>query len=187
MKGAPPALYVFLLHRQMQRRASRAIPIPRRRFNFERQSDKLCEFNFRFRKSEIHDLFRLFQLPERVITKNRYSAPAIEALCILLHRLAWPTRLGAMVPMFGRSREAICGLYIAVLDHVHYRFGYLLDWDAQRLDGAWMAACAAAIHEQGAPLNTCIGFIDGTVRGICRPSHGVQKAAYNGHKEKSTL
>ncbi|OQR83179.1 hypothetical protein ACHHYP_20759 [Achlya hypogyna] len=97
----------------------------------------------KFRKSEVRDLVRLFQLPKRVIPRNRYSAPAIEALCILLHRLAWPIRLGAMVPMFGRSRVAICGLCIAILDHVHYRFGHLLDWDAQWLDSAWMAACAA--------------------------------------------
>ncbi|CAH2017613.1 unnamed protein product [Acanthoscelides obtectus] len=30
--------------------------------------------------------------------------------------------------------------------------------------------CIVAIHNKGAPMNTCWGFIDGTARKICRPS-----------------
>ena len=40
---------------------------------------------------------------------------------------------------------------------------------------------ADAVHEKGAPLVNCFGFIDGTVRPICRPTRH-QKVCYNGHK-----
>ena len=50
---------------------------------------------------------------------------------------------------------------------------------------AWFTrACleryAQAVHDK-APLPNCFGFIDGTVRAICRPTVG-QRAFYNGHK-----
>jgi hypothetical protein len=38
-----------------------------------------------------------------------------------------------------------------------------------------------AIHAKGAPLEDCFGFIDGTVRPICRPTED-QRVVYNGHK-----
>lgn len=40
---------------------------------------------------------------------------------------------------------------------------------------------AAAIHEEGAPLENCWGFIDGTVRPICKPDQN-QRVLYDGHK-----
>ena len=40
---------------------------------------------------------------------------------------------------------------------------------------------AQAIHNVGGPLNNCLGFVDGTVRQICRPGE-MQRTVYNGHK-----
>ena len=40
---------------------------------------------------------------------------------------------------------------------------------------------ADAIHQSGATLQNCWGFIDGTVRPICRPRSN-QRILYNGHK-----
>ena len=37
-----------------------------------------------------------------------------------------------------------------------------------------------------APLHTCFGFVDGTVRPICRPIRS-QRALYNGHKRACSL
>ncbi|KAG3247902.1 hypothetical protein PI124_g7403 [Phytophthora idaei] len=48
-----------------------------------------------------------------------------------------------------------------------------------------LAAYASAIYDKGAPLSTCVGFIDGTVRGMCRPNKN-QQYVYNGHKETRT-
>ena len=41
---------------------------------------------------------------------------------------------------------------------------------------------ADAIHDKGAALSNCWGFIDGTVRPICRPGKR-QRLVYNGHKK----
>jgi hypothetical protein len=45
---------------------------------------------------------------------------------------------------------------------------------------------ADAIREKGAPLNNVIGFIDGTVRPLCRPGQ-FQQVVYNGHKRVHAL
>jgi hypothetical protein len=40
---------------------------------------------------------------------------------------------------------------------------------------------AEAVSDRNAPLENCWGFIDGTVRPICRPQQN-QKLVFNGHK-----
>ncbi|ETW01633.1 hypothetical protein H310_06264 [Aphanomyces invadans] len=146
-----------------------------------------CRFKFRFSKPHIVELVHLLEIPDPFTTKTRYTASAIEAVCIMLNRLAWPHRLGTMVQTFGRSREALSSIANSVVQHVYDKFGHLLQWDYDRLNADWMKSCGDAIHAQGAPLTTCIGFIDGTVRGICRPGKKVQKSVYNGHKRKHAL
>ncbi|OQR89183.1 hypothetical protein ACHHYP_06433 [Achlya hypogyna] len=140
-----PLVAVFL---QQLIAGSRAISIPDVRFNFNAQTDRDCQFKFRFTKSDIIELVRLFRLPDPVITDNRYRASAVEATCIMLNRLAWPHRRGTMTQTFGRSREALSGIANYVMQH--------------RPNSAWMERCAAAVYAKGAPLATCIGFIDGT-------------------------
>ena len=45
---------------------------------------------------------------------------------------------------------------------------------------------AEAVYDKGAALNNCTGFIDGTVRPICRPGE-FQRVVYNGHKRVHAL
>jgi len=45
---------------------------------------------------------------------------------------------------------------------------------------------ADAIAEQGAPLDNCFGFIDGTVRPISRPVE-LQEVVFNGHKRVHSI
>ena len=40
---------------------------------------------------------------------------------------------------------------------------------------------AQIIHNRGAPLQNCFGFVDGTLCRIARPQNN-QRAVYNGHK-----
>ncbi|KAF0698103.1 hypothetical protein As57867_003465, partial [Aphanomyces stellatus] len=166
---------------------SRAISIPANRFDLADLTDADCRFKFRFNKQQIPELTQLLEVPDPFKTKARYRATAVEAVCIMLNRLAWPHRLGSMVQTFGRSREALSSIANETMLHVHSRFGHLLEWDDARINREWMQQCADAIHKHGAPLKTCIGFIDGTVREICRPGKKIQKAAYNGHKRKHAV
>jgi hypothetical protein len=54
-----------------------------------------------------------------------------------------------------------------MLKKVHDRFGHLLAFDSERIQPD-LERLSIAVKEKGAPLDCCIGFIDGTARGICR-------------------
>ena len=65
-----------------------------------------------------------------------------------------------------------------IFDRFHHLFSNLQQpW----LSSQNLQSFADAIHNRGAALNNCWGFVDGTVRPICRPSRN-QRVAYNGHK-----
>ena len=73
-----------------------------------------------------------------------------------------------------------------VLDSIYDNFSDQIT----TLDQPWLAdrfqEFADAIHIKGAPLQNCIGFIDGTVRPLCRPSY-FQRICYNGHKRMHAI
>ena len=62
----------------------------------------------------------------------------------------------------------------------------LLQWSNRVLNANALETYAAAITAKGSPLNNCFGFIDGTVRPICRPGEN-QQIDYNGHKRIHAL
>ncbi len=74
-------------------------------------------------------------------------------------------------------------IFNATINFIHSKHDYLLSelkcstTDCRELAQAIAAKC---------PLDRCIGFIDGTLRGICRPKHH-QKLVYSGHKRKHGL
>jgi hypothetical protein len=67
--------------------------------------------------------------------------------------------------------------------------GYIYDqhqhritgWNQTILNPVKLEQYAAAISWKGAALKNCFGFIDGTVRSICRPGKN-ERIVYNGHK-----
>jgi hypothetical protein len=76
-------------------------------------------------------------------------------------------------------------MFVALLRHLHATFEHCLDditlWEDQA--PRW----AQAISKAGAPLDTCIGFIDGTVRPIARPKGDTQRLVYSGYKKVHAL
>lgn len=58
--------------------------------------------------------------------------------------------------------------------------------DRRRLTPDVLRRFAEAVHASGAALDNCIGFIDGTVRAVARPSRH-QRMVYNGHKRKHAV
>jgi hypothetical protein len=87
-----------------------------------------------------------------------------------------------MIQQFGRSVPEISLILTEVTNYIVGTHGHLLsDLDQPRLQPANLESYAEAIHQKGAALNNCWGFIDGTVRPICRPGEH-QRIMYNGHK-----
>ena len=54
-------------------------------------------------------------------------------------------------------------------------------WSQAFLATSFLESYARTVERQGSPLKNYFGFIDGTVRGICRPDTN-QRVVYNGHK-----
>ena len=131
-------------------------------------------------------LKRLIFYASNAVYKGSYCQ-GLEALCILLKRLAYPVRYCDMVPRFGRSVPDLCKIYHLMLNHIYDNFSYLLQqWDTPFLSQELLQSYANAVHAKGAPLKNCFGFVDVTVRPICRPGK-YQKVVYNGHKRVHSI
>ena len=69
-----------------------------------------------------------------------------------------------------------------VVDFVYNLHGHrLTEYTHNLLDSASLQVYADAVFAKGAALDNCFGFVDGTVRPICRTGE-MQRAVYNGHK-----
>ena len=104
-----------------------------------------------------------------------------------MRRLAYPCRYGDWVSRFARPVPQLSMMFNLVIGEVFDRYGHLLS----TMDQPWLSRpnlrlFADAVHERGAALDNCWGFVDGTVRPICRPMRN-QRMVYNGHKRVHSL
>jgi len=153
------------------------------KFDFDDVSEEECRIEFRFAKKDLNDLKRCLQIPDRIVCIQRTVCDGMEALCIFLKRLAYPCRYTDMVHRFGRNPSELCLIFNEVLDMVYSNHVHRLgDWDRNPfLQPHELHRYAEVIHDRGAPLQNCFGFIDGTIRPIARPKIH-QRLMYNGHK-----
>ena len=87
-----------------------------------------------------------------------------------------------MMPRFGRSVSELSLIASEVTDFLFSTHGHLLtDFNQPWLHPDRLQEYADAIHDAGGALENCWGFVDGTVRPICRPGEH-QRLMYNGHK-----
>ena len=92
-----------------------------------------------------------------------------ETLCIELKRFAYPCRYSDMISMFGRSVAEHCMINNEVVDWIYNVYGHKVTWwNYAIMDPDSLNMYADAIHNRGAALDNCFGFIDGTVRSISR-------------------
>ena len=92
-----------------------------------------------------------------------------------------------MIQRFGRSVPEICMITSLVTDLLYDNHAHrVMQWNPYILSPENLQVYADAIHEKGAPLKSFFGFINGTVRPICRPQQH-QRVVYNGHKRVHLL
>lgn len=152
------------------------------RLDIESLSNKDCVKMFHFDKDDIWLLHELLRCPEQWQGYNGTVAHGIEGICILLRRLSYPNRWCELKSVFGRKEPEMSIIYTEVQNHTFDTFDHLVT----SLDQPWLTApflhqYAHVINAKGAPLTHCFGFVDGTVRAMCRPIHH-QREVYNGHK-----
>ena len=89
------------------------------RFDFEQLDEVQCKTELRFAKEDILQLADMLRIPEKIVVKSqRTVCYGIEALCILLKRLAYRCRYTDMVATFGRNPTEICLIFNEIVDHV---------------------------------------------------------------------
>ncbi|KAG9402460.1 hypothetical protein AC1031_007073 [Aphanomyces cochlioides] len=106
--------------------------IPAIRFKFTTNANAILDF--RFDIDGIKQLGYLLGLPAVIFTENRLRAHQDEAaMCIVLGRLAFPVRFHAMSSTFGRSRSALCELFVHVINELYDRWAPLLLYFNEKL------------------------------------------------------
>ena len=157
------------------------------RFDLDSMDEAECFHEFRVRKMDIVRLADALGLPESLWCHQRTKADRIEGLCMVLKRFAYPCRLGDMIHRFGRAVPEISMITTRfekwIFDHHHAK---ITEWNDQLLSRGKLQAYANAVADKGAALSNCFGFVDSTVRPICRPGKD-QKIVYNGHKRVHAL
>nr|XP_047145960.1 uncharacterized protein LOC124818887 [Hydra vulgaris] len=157
------------------------------KFNLSLLDDAQCWTDLRYRKTDLPHLLNIFRLPDVIKCTQGTICRGMEALCIMLKRLAFPCRYTDLANTFGRNPTEICLIFNTVIDHVYNKLSHkLLLWDQPMLQSNNLRQFADYIHGKGAPLDNCFGFIDGTVRRIARPKTN-QRIVYNGHKRVHAL
>ena len=148
----------------------------------DKLNDDQFKTYFRFEKGDMERLCTALKLPVKIVCKNGTAVSGLEGLCILLRRLAYPNRLEDLEIVFNRPKYELSYIINAVLDLLHeLHSDKLRNLNQAWLDEGHLRMYADAIYSLGAPLPNCWGFVDGTIRPICRPSEN-QTIVYSGHK-----
>ena len=151
-------------------------------FNVNDMDDSECLSEFRFHKSDLSVLSEALHLPNYFICQQGTICDGIEGLCIALRRFAYPCRLSDLIPRFGRPVPELSMISSLVVDTIYQEHNHrITQWNDTLLNPVLLETYARAIQQNGSPLHNCFGFIDGTVRPICRPDQN-QRIVYNGHK-----
>ena len=152
------------------------------RFDLDNWTDDKCKTDLRFYKSDVYRLANMLNIPEQIKAPNRSTFNGIEALCVFLKCGSYPCRHSDLLPLFGRSVPELS--MMPILIHIHIYANYrnpLHEFNQPWLSPAALQEYSTSVHEKGAPLQNCFGFIDGTVRPLCKPGKH-QRILYNGHK-----
>ena len=157
------------------------------RFDLDEVPDAECKAEFRFFRNDIYALADALRLTDEIVTYNGLVVASIPALCILLKLFAYPCRFGDMVPRFARPVPELCIITNHMVDLVYNQWHPLITrYNHDLLSPANLVLYTDAVHRSGAALDNCWGFIDGTVRAVCRPDVN-RRAIYNGHKRVHSI
>lgn len=150
-------------------------------FHFERYCEKLFVQDFRFNKAQVNciveSLVAVAGIPKEICSDSQDKTDLRTAFLCLCMKYAWPTRLGRMVQLFGKSISWISRI-VSKLRKLLCNFCQPKMRSPPTLSSADLQRFSSAVeHVSG--IDVVFAFLDATVRPICRPSVG-QKECYNG-------
>jgi len=158
-------------------------------FSLDCLDDSECLKRFRFTKKDMARLIALLPWSdERNITKRRrYRTTSVLSICILTRRLATANRWWDLECEFFVTTPRMNEIFYEALEYVYDTLGGLLSTYRDAFIQSRATEYAQAIHDAGAPLESCVGFIDGTNIFIARPTGRAQRATYSGHKRRNCV
>ena len=170
-------------------RRSNRISLSDLSFNFNGFTDSCCLSMFRFTKDDLRRVVKTIGWVGTHTQRNRYACDSLMVTCVLLRRLTTPARWRDMEFTFGRHAAQLSEIFWEGLESFLETRQHLI---MSAIDPAFIASRASLyaekIKDKCHALDNFMGFIDGTVIAIARPSRNeVQNVAYNGHKRKHAL
>lgn len=162
----------------------RSMNISGMRFNINMYSDEKCLRDFRFRRYELPIIMDQVGWTSGKTKRNGYVCDPLTATCVLLRRLATPCRLKDLEEEFGLRFSALSEIFWEVCESLHEGKGELVTKFRKDLMTERASYYAECVHGQGASLDNCVGFIDGTKIRMARPGghSSNQRCVYTGHK-----
>lgn len=162
----------------------RSMEISMARFNLNIYSEEDCFRLFRFRRKDIGRIVELCAWDAGRTKIHGYVVDPVTAVCVVLRKLSFPTRWKDVEKMFGMHSSATSEVMYEVVECLVELRGKLLTTFRESLMKDRAELYAKVIHEKGAPLDNCVGFIDCTKIAMARPGgHGtLQRSTYSGHK-----
>jgi hypothetical protein len=151
-----------------------------------RQNSLYSQHTYRFDVDQLYRLADALRLPPVHITETRNVVPVLEGVGLVCARYSRPGNLHDLAERFDRCQSAISEIvneYTALIDN---RWSHILDFDTVLLSPENLEKYATAVSNCGSPMATIWGFLDCTIRQICRPSLA-QRLAYNGYKKMHAL
>ena len=153
------------------------------RIDLSSLNDAECKLEFRFTRRQICCVHEALEVPDRCRLPCRQVWSGMEGFLVLLRRLCYPNRLDNLCREFGSSKAALSLIFNKMLVWNWELWGRLVIKPFQQ---PYFTQALLDDYSTAIGANTSIdvhvwGFIDGTVRPICRPSHD-QRIFYNGQK-----
>lgn len=187
-------LYGIVLGRIMNDREEVRPVNPRNRNRlFDSFTDEECWHYLRFRKTELSELLILCDFPAIIVCKNGTSCPGEHAFCILLYRIAYPSRLFELQEIFGRDYSQISRIFKWSIDFMHLKHKNKvecnLSWYTERFDMYHQSIIKKVLESPRNPnrgfipqeVSNIFAFLDGTGLEIARPGNGAQNPFWNGY------
>ncbi len=137
----------------------------------------------RFTKSQICLLVKVFGFEKNMTFPNRIRCRREIAMYYKLYRLGSHSTFAKDVQAFGRSETWLCTIFNGILLTLHHKYQEKLLFDPLFLTRERLWKYAADLARNGCPMTYVFGFVDGTMRRVCRPVNDImQSALYSGYK-----
>ena len=85
-------------------------------FDLDTFTDAECISEFRFYRNDVYRLAEALGIPNEFVCYNGSTFSGLESFCVLLKRLAYPSRYSDLIPTFGRPVPELCMMSNTVHD-----------------------------------------------------------------------